>query len=385
MSSFPNNEVTDAITAAIELVPEERDMAEALIEIAERYGKFNEDGTGIYAAYTPADINRDANIGVKCANCVLYLGGTECKIIARAVEPEGKCRLAVIPDGVVNMSGKPDGDDDDHCPCLSAACDCPRNDEVCGCEDGSCSCDCPRCSQGREEHEEHDDDEDETEIEISISAAASRPAPKKDRIKGSKRNAPGSAERKGAKSIKFSKKTEDTLRSKMEKHNEKAGDGRRATLAMLKAVYRRGAGAYSSSHRPGVSRDAWAMARVNAFLRLLRSGRPAKSSYTQDNDLLPSGHPKSSRGTTASAIDVTGETLSVRLVSQSDYESPEQAIFSLAEFSGRGYEMIEPLRATWRRAVRDGDDPYRRAYDLASRGYMSRDADLLPRIEGVEQ
>jgi len=343
MSSFPSNEVTDAITAAIQLVPEERDMANALIEIAERYGKFNEDGTGIYAAYTPAEINRDANIGVKCANCVLYLGGTECKIIAREVEPEGKCRLAVIPDGVVNMSGKSDDDDVD------------------------------------------DDDDDETEIEISISAAASRPAPKKDRITGSKRNAPGSAERKSAKSIKFSKKTEDTLRGKMEKHNEKAGDGRRATLAMLKAVYRRGAGAYSSSHRPGVTRDAWAMARVNAFLRLLKSGRPAKSSYTQDNDLLPSGHPKSSRGTTASLSDAIDESLSVRLVSQTEYESPEEAIFSLAEFSGRGYEMIVPLRATWRRAVRDGDDPYRRAYDLASRGPLSKDADLLPRSEGVEQ
>jgi hypothetical protein len=384
MNFSPSNEVTDAITAAIELVPEERDMAEALIEIAEKYGKFNEDGTGIYAAYTPAEINRDANIGVKCANCVLYLGGTQCKIIARAVEPEGKCRLAVIPDGIVNMSGKPDDDDDDHCPCLSAACDCPRKSEGCGCEDGSCSCDCPRCATEPEEYDD-DDDDDETEIEISISAAASRPAPKKDRIKGSKRNAPGSAERKSARSIKFSKKTEDALRSKMEKHNEKAGDGRRATLAMLKAVYRRGAGAYSSSHRPGVPRDAWAMARVNAFLRLLKSGRPAKSSYTQDNDLLPSGHPKSSRGVTASGVDPIEEALAVRLVTHSDYESPEHAIFSLAEFSGEGYEMIEPLRAVWRRAVRDGDDPYRRAYELASRGRVSRDADLLPRIEGVEQ
>ena len=35
---------------------------------------------------------------------------------------------------------------------------------------------------------------------------------------------------------------------------------------MLKAVYRRGAGAYSTSHAPKMSRDGWAMARVNAFL-----------------------------------------------------------------------------------------------------------------------
>jgi hypothetical protein len=193
MSSFPSNEVTDAITAAIQLVPEEQEMAKALIEIAEKYGKFNEDGTGIYAAYAPAEINKDANIGVKCANCVLYLGGTECRIIAREVEPEGKCRLAVIPDGVVNMSGKSDDDDEPkHCPCLSASCDCPGKPAGCDCAE---DCDCQKCAG--------DDDDNETEIEISISAAASRPAPKKDRVKGSKRNAPGSAQRGKARSIKF--------------------------------------------------------------------------------------------------------------------------------------------------------------------------------------
>ena len=65
---------------------------------------------------------------------------------------------------------------------------------------------------------------------------------------------------------------------------------------MLKAVYRRGAGAYSTSHAPKMSRHGWAIARVNAFLTLLRTGRPSNSGYTQDNDLLPKGHPKKSKG-----------------------------------------------------------------------------------------
>jgi hypothetical protein len=128
------------------------------------------------------------------------------------------------------------------------------------------------------------DDSDQTEF---------AKAPKKDRIIGSKKNPKGSA--KGGKKITFSKKTEATLSEKVKKHNEKASDGRRATLSMLKAVYRRGSGAYSSSHRPGTTRDQWAMARVNAYLRLLRSGRPANSNYKQDNDLLPASHPKSSK------------------------------------------------------------------------------------------
>ena len=73
---------------------------------------------------------------------------------------------------------------------------------------------------------------------------------------------------------------------KVKEHNSK-GKGSKATLGMLKAAYRRGAGAYSTSHAPKMSRDGWAMARVNAFLTLLRTGRPSNSGYKQDNDLLP--------------------------------------------------------------------------------------------------
>lgn len=138
----------------------------------------------------------------------------------------------------------------------------------------------------------------------SVQAAGSKPAPKKDRIYGSKKNRPGSAA--GGKKIVFSEKTENALRNKVKEHNEKAPKGRKATLSMLKAVYRRGSGAFSSSHRPGKTRDQWAMARVNAFLRLLKSGKPSNPNYKQDNDLLPSAHPKSSRGKTASAVTATG-------------------------------------------------------------------------------
>lgn len=83
------------------LVDEERDLANALIMISKKYGKFNEDNTGIWAGYDSAAKNEVRDIGVKCSNCVLYLGGSSCSIIASAVEPGGKCRFAIIPDGVV--------------------------------------------------------------------------------------------------------------------------------------------------------------------------------------------------------------------------------------------------------------------------------------------
>ncbi len=200
-------------------------------------------------------------------------------------------------------------------------------------------------------------------------------APKKDRIYGSKKNKKGSAS--GGKKIVFSARTEATLREKVKKHNEKAPEGRKATLGMLKAVFRRGAGAFSSSHRAGMTRDQWAYARVNAFLRLLRSGRPANPNYKQDNDLLPAKHPRSSKGE-ASLTEVLAAATTVSLKSELDYESPEHALIAFAELSGQGYEIIPALRAAWLRGVRENESPFERAMVLASALYTSKDADLLP-------
>jgi hypothetical protein len=118
-------------------------------------------------------------------------------------------------------------------------------------------------------------------------------APKKDQVKGSDKNPKGSASKENEK-IDLSDETESSLKKKMESHNKK-GKGSDATLGALKSVWRRGAGAYSSSHAPKMSRSGWAMARVNAFLELLEKGKPSNSDYTQDYDLLPSGHPKKSK------------------------------------------------------------------------------------------
>lgn len=88
---------------AEDLAEEEAVLADMLVAIANKYGKFNEDGTGIWAGYESAEDNDDAEIGVKCANCVLYQGDGVCKVIEQTVEDDGKCRFAIIPDGVVSM------------------------------------------------------------------------------------------------------------------------------------------------------------------------------------------------------------------------------------------------------------------------------------------
>ncbi|MBN20074.1 MAG: hypothetical protein CL678_02215 [Bdellovibrionaceae bacterium] len=125
---------------------------------------------------------------------------------------------------------------------------------------------------------------------------ASTPAPPADRIKGGKNTGKASGSSGGK--IMISDATNSTLRSKAREHNEKHGEdkAKRVSLRMLQKVYLRGAGAYSTSHRPTVrSRAQWAIARVNAFLRLVRVGRPKNPKYITDNDLLPVGHPRSPR------------------------------------------------------------------------------------------
>jgi len=88
-----------------------------------------------------------------------------------------------------------------------------------------------------------------------------------------------------------------SLKKKVKEHNEKVGSasGKRTSLSVLRKVYKRGVGAYRtnpSSVRPSVSSpQQWAMARVNSFLRALRSGRYKSGKH--DTDLLPKSHPMS--------------------------------------------------------------------------------------------
>ena len=117
----------------------------------------------------------------------------------------------------------------------------------------------------------------------------STPAKPSERRRGSTRNPKGTAsgERGG---IKLSAANIKTLEGYRDEHNKKVGNakGKKANMGALKAVFRRGAGAFSTSHRPSVrSRDQWALGRVKAFLKLLSSGRPSNPKYTTDYDLLP--------------------------------------------------------------------------------------------------
>lgn len=145
------------------------------------------------------------------------------------------------------------------------------------------------------------------------------PAKPDERRKGSKKNKKDSAS-KPNESIKMSKETEARIRKLMEEHNKK-DKGSKASMGMLKSVFRRGTGAFSRSHAPNMSRSGWGVARVKAFLYLLRNGRPSNPNYKQDNDLLPKSHPRADE----------------------QYEDWGES-FSAAEYQGRKVTLNKPFR-----------------------------------------
>lgn len=97
----------------------------------------------------------------------------------------------------------------------------------------------------------------------------------------------------------ISAKIKEALKNKVKDHNDKHGDkkGKKVTQRMLEAVFRRGVGAYHTnpeSVRPTVtSPDQWGLGRVNAFLLAVRTGKFKSGKF--DLDLLPEGHPLSSK------------------------------------------------------------------------------------------
>jgi len=280
----------------------------------------------------------------------------------------------------------------------------------------------------------------------------------------------------------FGVRAEKELKKKVEDYNKYAASDRKASLAMVKAVYRRGASSFSVSQHQGTTRSRWAMTRVDAFLRLLSAGKPLNASYKADNDILPVSHPRSTKisskgqAVTASGLIPEEQSLAEALVYITEkygkfdqdgdgvwagytpayenevkdigvkcsncvffqgpnkcqiisleveadgkcrfavlpegavsgydvpqrrednlelllasayaetqltvdlnYETPEQAVVALTELSGLGYEAEPAIRASWLRAVRNGEDPFKRASMLATMKHNSLDADLLPK------
>lgn len=114
---------------------------------------------------------------------------------------------------------------------------------------------------------------------------AQTPAKPEERIEGSDKNKKGSASTSSDSKIEISESQTKALENKLKEHNEK-NPSKKVSLRQLKKVWLRGAGAFSTSHRPDQSRSSWAMARVNQFLIMKRGGKVKDSYREADGDLL---------------------------------------------------------------------------------------------------
>jgi hypothetical protein len=135
------------------------------------------------------------------------------------------------------------------------------------------------------------------EVDDKGNVKSSPKAPKSDTPNKSpkgKGSAKGDAS--GKTRAKVSAKDKASLKKKSDEFNKKYKSklGYGVTTGVLASVFQRGLGAFNTSHSPKVrSASQWAFARVNAYLYLIKNGRPQNPKYTTDYDLLPKKHPKS--------------------------------------------------------------------------------------------
>lgn len=105
----------DLSKIAEDIAEQEAALADALVFVAEKFGPYDAEGSGIWVEYESAEENDDKDIGVHCHNCVLYAGNGVCKILKQEVEHYAKCRFALIPDGLVSteMEDETEEEEDD--------------------------------------------------------------------------------------------------------------------------------------------------------------------------------------------------------------------------------------------------------------------------------
>ena len=195
--------------------------------------------------------------------------------------------------------------------------------------------------------EEADKAEEQSEVRAAAEESAKTPALPDERVKGSRKNPEGSASGKRG-GIEVSPAVEAGLRNKVQEHNERrTSKARRVDLGMLKAVYRRGAGAFSTSHRPGMTRNQWSMGRVNGFLKRVAG----TGGHPQDDDLLPEGHPSKPRA--ASELLPPSRVMGDRIIAGPGGRAvrPVETVIRLSEtlvVTNEGKQEVSEILTEWR-------------------------------------
>jgi HK97 family phage major capsid protein/HK97 family phage prohead protease len=174
----------------------------------------------------------------------------------------------------------------------------------------------------------------------------------------------------------------EMIKNKVEEHNEEVGDvkSKRTNVSTLSKVYERGIGAYKTnpaSVRPTVSSpEQWAAARINSFLFALRNGKFRSGKH--DTDLLPEGHPLSTKNKEEKAMNK--EDRHILNVSETDDKViVEFAKHEDVEHEGEEVEMTDEVsmsESDEERKVIDMPMKYR-TIDLSKHSYLDEDKRMV--------
>ena len=85
-----------------ELNERQREQYEYTEGLAEKYGKFDQGSLSNGAHYSPESPFKED--GLVCSSCVFFIGGHGCEVVHGNIEPEGICKLWIIPEALVSIT-----------------------------------------------------------------------------------------------------------------------------------------------------------------------------------------------------------------------------------------------------------------------------------------
>jgi hypothetical protein len=100
-SEEPEDEEEDQDDPESKLNPRQKMMYEQYESCVEMHGKFDQTAKGNGAHYAPAKANPFIKEGLVCSNCVYFMGGQACEIVAGKIEPNAICKLWIIPEELI--------------------------------------------------------------------------------------------------------------------------------------------------------------------------------------------------------------------------------------------------------------------------------------------
>ena len=98
---IPEEEPEDQDDPSSKLNARQKMMYDNYESCVDMHGKFDQTSRGNGAHYAPAAKNPFIKEGLVCSNCVFFMGGQGCEIVAGKIEANAVCKLWIIPNELI--------------------------------------------------------------------------------------------------------------------------------------------------------------------------------------------------------------------------------------------------------------------------------------------